>query len=74
MRKDHIKLTILGISRLLDSVDGMVTPSEAIKHLPAELQPLQWVVEAKSEWDDKTNWSDALGAAGSMTSVIDIGE
>jgi hypothetical protein len=70
LRRDHVKLTPAGLAKIIDSVEGIVSPFEALKCLPPELQDADWVKTAKKSWKKSMGWKEALGLLGSSTTIV----
>jgi hypothetical protein len=70
LRRDHVKLTPAGLAKIIDSAEGIVSPFEALKCLPPELQDADWVKTAKKSWKKSMGWKEALGLLGSSTTIV----
>jgi hypothetical protein len=70
LRRDVVKLTPLGLLRLLDNAKGAPTPAQALDTLDGVLGNPDWIEEAKSNWTSKTTWRDTLSTFGSATSIL----
>lgn len=69
LRRDVVKLTPLGLLRLLDDSEGIPTPAQALDILDGVLGTPAWLDDAKSTWTPKTSWRDTLSTFGSATSI-----
>jgi len=69
LRRDHVKLTPVGLARIIGAVDGLVSPFDALKRLPPELQDADWVKTAKKSWKKGMGWKEALGLLGNSATV-----
>jgi hypothetical protein len=69
LRRDVVKLTPLGLLRLLDHSEGIPTPAQALDVLDGVLGAPTWLEDAKSTWTPKTSWRDTLSTFGSATSI-----
>ena len=69
LRRDHVKLTPVGLARIIGAVDGLVSPFDALKRLPPELQDADWVKTAKKSWKKGMGWKEALGLLGDATAL-----
>ena len=70
LRRDVVKLTPLGLLRLLDRAEGIKSPTEALEALGDKLGQPDWLNQAKATWPPKTSWSDVLSTFGSAASII----
>lgn len=69
LRRDHVKLTPAGLARIIGAVDGLVSPFDALKRLPPELQEADWVKTAKKSWKKGMGWKEALGLLESSATI-----
>lgn len=69
LRRDHVKLTPVGLARIIDATDGLVSPYEAIKALPTEHKDINWVKNAKKLWKKGMSWKEALGLLGNTATI-----
>lgn len=72
LRRDHVKLTPVGLARIIGAVDGLVSPFDALKRLPPELQDADWVKTAKKSWNKGMGWKEALGLLGDATALSQV--
>ena len=70
LRRDVVKLTPLGLLRLLDRAEGIKSPAEALGALGDKLGQPDWLNQAKATWTPKTSWSETLSTFGSAVSII----
>jgi hypothetical protein len=69
LRRDHVKLTPNGLAKILGASEGIISPYDAIKKLPAELSDAEWVKEAKKAWKKGMSWSEALSFLSNTASL-----
>ncbi|MEA3642808.1 MAG: hypothetical protein VBE63_23125, partial [Lamprobacter sp.] len=69
LRRDVVKLTPLGLLRLLDHAKGIATPAQALAALDDVLGEPAWLQEATSTWTPKTSWRDTVSTFGSVVSI-----
>lgn len=69
LRRDHVKLTPVGLARVIGAADGLVSPFDALKRLPTELKDADWVKTAKKSWRRGMGWKEALGLLGDSATV-----
>jgi len=69
VRRETVKLTPVGLAKLLGASKGIATPYDALRTLPAELKDEPWVKEAKKSWSKSINWPDAMSVLGNTASV-----
>ncbi len=50
--------------------DGLLSPHDAIKLLPQELQDLDWAKTAKKSWKKGMGWKDAMGLFGDAATIV----
>lgn len=69
LRRDHVKLTPNGLTKILGASERIISPYDAIKKLPAEFSDAEWVKEAKKAWKKGMGWSEAMGILGNTASI-----
>ena len=69
LRRDHVKLTSNGLAKILGASDGIISPYDAIKKLPAELSDAEWVKDAKKSWKNGMGWGEAMEFLGNSASI-----
>lgn len=69
LRRDHVRLTLAGLVKLIGESDGIVAPLEALNKLPKELQAAEWVKAAKKSWKKSMGWADAMSVLGNTAAV-----
>ena len=70
LRRDHVKLTPVGLAKIMGAADGLLSPHDAIKLLPQELQDLDWAKTAKKSWKKGMGWKDAMGLFGDAATIV----
>ncbi len=68
-RKDIIKLTPLGLLRILDNSSGICTPYEAIDKLKFFYEHEPWFKEAKARWSPRMTWTDSFAKLSELTTI-----
>lgn len=58
LRQDLIKITPIGLLKILDDSKGVRKPAEALNFLPTDIYECDWVIHAKSHWKQDTQWKD----------------
>ena len=61
LRRDHVKLTPVGLAKIIDAADGVVSPLESLNLLPSDLKDADWVKAATKSWRSSMGWIEALG-------------
>lgn len=61
IRRDLVKLTPMGLSKILDSSKDILSPQQALQKLGKDLPDVEWIKQSKNHWTAKTNWSDLTG-------------
>lgn len=69
LRRDHVKLTPVGLAKIIGAVDGLVSPLAALKRLPPELQDADWAKTAKKSWKKGMDCKEALELLGSSATI-----
>lgn len=69
LRRDHVKLTPAGLAKLLAATDGILSPLEALKKLPKNIQGLEWVANARKSWKKGMSWVDAMSVLGNTATI-----
>ena len=69
LRRDHVKLTPAGLANIIGAAEGIFSPYEALKSLPADLKDAEWVKSAKKTWKKDMGWKEALGLLGSTATI-----
>ena len=69
LRRDHVKLTPVGLAKIIDAADGIVSPFESLKLLPSDLKDADWVKAARKSWRSSTGWKEALGLLGNTATI-----
>ncbi|MEW6694016.1 MAG: hypothetical protein AB1371_03525 [Pseudomonadota bacterium] len=72
LRRDHVKLTPLGLAKLLGASEGILSPYDALNNLPSELQTAEWVQTAKKSWKKSTTWPEALEILGNTVTIMQV--
>jgi hypothetical protein len=72
LRRDHVKLTPNGLAKILGSSEGIISPYDAIRELPAELSDAEWAIEAKKSWKKRMGWIEAMGIVGNTASIAQV--
>ncbi len=70
LRRDHVKLTPLGLAKLLGASEGVLSPYDALNNLPKELQVAEWAKAAKKSWKKDTTWPEALEMLGNTVTIV----
>lgn len=69
LRRDHVKLTPVGLAKIMGAADGIVSPFEALKRLPPELRDIEWVKCAKQSWRKGMGWKEAMEVLGNAATI-----
>lgn len=69
LRRDHVKLTPVGLAKFMDAADGIVSPFKSLKLLPSDLKDADWVKAARKSWRSSRGWKEALGLLGNTATI-----
>jgi len=69
LRRDHVKLTPAGLTKIIGAAEGLVSPFDALKLLPAELQDTDWVKTSRKSWKKGMGWLEALSLLGNTATI-----
>lgn len=69
VHREMVKLTPIGLARILGASEGIAKPYDALRSLPEELHNDPWVIEAKQKWNKSINWPDAINALGNTVTI-----
>lgn len=72
LRRDHVKLTPNGLAKTLGASEGIISPYDAIKKLPAELSDAEWVKDARKSWKKGMGWSEAMAFVSNSATVSQL--
>ena len=70
LRGDTLRLSLIGLGGLFDNIQGMPSPSMALKELEASFAGAPWFRAAKKEFKPRMGWRDILGSANDGVSII----
>ena len=69
LRQDLVKLTPLGLLRLLDQADDVAKLLDALKAIGKMTNQPNWLEEAKKSWSPKTTWRETVSTFGNAVSI-----
>ena len=69
LRTDTLKITPLGLAKLLDSVGDSVSPAKALEELHGSFAETPWFVEAKKHVTPARNWKETISLMGDSTAI-----
>jgi len=69
LRRDHVKLTPVGLAKIFVAADGIVSPFESLNLLPSDLKDPHCVKAARQSWRSSTGWKEVLGLLGNTATI-----
>lgn len=70
LRKDVFKITPVGLYRILEKSDGVLSPVESIKKLSNDFGNQIWFKEAKKKWHPETTWNEVMTTTSEVSTII----
>ncbi len=69
LRADTLKITALGLPKLLDSVDVSTSPADALRELRGRFAETHWFSEAQKHVTPARNWKETISLIGDGTAI-----
>lgn len=69
LRCDHVKLTPVGLAKIIVAADGIVSPFESLNLLPSDLKDAHCVKAARQSWRSSMGWKEVLGLLGNTATI-----